>query len=289
MPKRYTLAAAMTLLTLGAPALAGATDRTGTNNATLPAPAPAPMSLEGDARDGDPMSQFVTGRRYLIQAANTGRADLKGQGLAYLEAAAAQGFAPAARFAGSLFLSGDYVAADINEAVNWFERAAALGDADSQQILADLYADGGDVPQDLEQAARLYEDYLANPDAMHEPDAYWERTHRLAVLYAEGVGVKADPERARSLWARAANEGHYPPAQEGYAKALAQGIGGPADPEGAVAAYYTAAASYLESGLRFDIGPETAKAEAQRLLAEMQRIQPDARLTRLLERQLTRS
>jgi len=283
MPKRYTLAAALTLVALGTPALSGAAEDTRTATGT------APMSLEEDARDGDPMSQFVAGRRYLIQAANTGEAELKGKGLAYLEAAAAQGFAPAARFAGSLFLSGDYVTADLNEAVNWFERAASLGDADSQKILADLYADGGEVPQDLEQAARFYEDYLANPDALHEPDAYWERAHRLAVLYADGVGVKADPARARALWRRAASEGHYPPAQEGYARALAEGIGGPADPEGAMAAYYEAASSYLGSGLRFAIGPETAKAEAKRLLAEMQRIHPEAHLTRLLERQLTRS
>lgn len=280
MPKRYTLAAALTLLAVGAPALAGAQDA---------GEATAPMSLEDVAREGDPMAQFVAGRRYLIRAANTGDAALKGQGLAYLEAAAAHGFAPAARFAGSMFLSGDYVTADINEAVNWFERAAALGDADSQRILADLYADGGEVPQDLEQAARLYEDYLANPEALHEPDTYWERAHRLAVLYADGVGVSPDPERARALWARTAAEGHYPPAQEAYARALATGIGGAADTEAAVKAYYDAASAYLEGGLRFAIGPETARAEAERLLAEMQRLRPEARLTRLLRKQLARS
>jgi len=251
--------------------------------------AATPFSLEATALEGDPMALFVAGRRYLIQAANTGDAAFKGKGLAYLEASAGQGFAPAARFAGALFLTGDVVPADTAEAVRWFERGAALGDADSQRTLADLLTAGEELPQDLPRAVALYEAYLANPGALEEPSEYWERTHRLAAVYADGVGVPADPARARALWAKAAGEGHYPPAQAAYARALAEGIGGPADSEAAVKAYYEAASTYLSGGLHFAIGPDTARTEARRLLAEMERIHPDARLTRLLQRQLARS
>jgi len=173
--------------------------------------------------------------------------------------------------------------------VAWFERGARMGDADSQRTLGDLFAAGEDVPQDLDRAARSYEDYLANPEARNEPDQFWERAHRLAVIYADGLGVAPDPARARTLWRQAATEGAYPPAQAALAAALAQGVGGPKDPQAAMEAYYAAASAYLDAGLRFAIGPETAKAEAQRLLTEMQRIEPEARLTRLLKRQLENS
>jgi TPR repeat protein len=283
MPKRLTI--------LTAACLAAALSLAGTARAeATPQPADAadsgPMSLDATALTGDPMAQFVAGRRYLIQAENTGRPELKGKGLAYVEAAADHGFAPAARFAGSLFLTGSVVPADVHQAVVWFEKAAALGDADSQRILADLYSDGDDLPQNLPRAATLYEAYLANPNALHEPDEYWARTHRLAMFYADGLGVTPDPARARQLWHRAATEGHYPPAQEALAGALAEGIGGPRDVRAAVKAYYDAAAAYLEGGLHFAIGPETARAEARRLLAEMERIRPGARLARVLKAKL---
>lgn len=279
MPKRLhilTTAACLTAL-----AAFGGIARAESAPATASTEIPA-MSLDATALEGDPMAQFVAGRRYLIQAANTGRPEMKGKGLAYLEASANHGFAPAARFAGSLFLTGEAVPADVDQAVRWFGKAADLGDADSQRILADLYADGDDVPQDLPRAVALYDAYLANPDALHEPAEYWERTHRLAVIVAEGLGVTPDPARARQLWHRAATEGRYPPAQESLAGALANGLGGPKDIDGAVRAYYAAAQSYLESGIRFSIGPDTARAEAERLLAEIERIQPGARLARTL-------
>jgi TPR repeat protein len=284
MSKRLTILTAACLaaaLTLAATARAEATPQ--------PAAEPGPMSLDATALTGDPMALFVAGRRYLIQAENTGRPELKGRGLAYVEAAANHGFAPAARFAGSLFLTGSTVPADVHQAVAWFEKAAALGDADSQRILADLYSDGEELPQNLPRAATLYEAYLANPDALHEPDEYWARTHRLAMFYADGLGVAPDPARARQLWHRAATEGGYPPAQEALAGALAEGIGGPRDVEAAVKAYYDAAAAYLEGGIRFAIGPETARAEALRLLAEMERIRPGARLARTLKAKLDAS
>jgi TPR repeat protein len=287
---RVLTAAVAVVVALGAPALAGAT-----RPAEHAAPAASdgavslPISVDETAREGDPLAQFVAGRAYLIQAHNSGQPELQGRGLAYVVAAAANGFAPAARFAGSLFLDGIFVPADTGQAVAWFESAARMGDADSQRILGDLFASGEEVPQDLTRAARSYEDYLANPDALNEPDQFWERAHRLAVIYADGLGVAPDPARARALWHKAATEGRYPPSQEALAASLARGFGGPKDPEAAVEAYYAAASAYLDSGLRFAIGPETARSEARRLLAEMQRLEPEARLTRRLQRQLENS
>jgi len=229
----------------------------------------AAVSVEADAHQGDPFAQFVVGRRELVRAANENDPERARTGLDYLARSASAGFAPAARFAGSVYLSGEYVPRDLTRAMAWFTRAADLGDADSQRVLGDMYYDGGLVRKDLAQAVRRWDAYVENPGALHEPDELYETAYRLGVLYAQGAGTPADAQRARDLWARAATQGQYPPALEALAAIRAK-----ADPAGAAQDYLEAAHAYLRGGLRYDIAAEAAQEHARRILAEMERLAP---------------
>jgi len=247
----------------------------------IPDETPAAISVESDAREGDPFAQFVVGRRELVRAANENDPTRAQVGLGFLARSATAGFAPAARFAGSVYLTGEYVPRDSAQALAWFTRAAELGDADSQRVLGNLYDDGDLVPQDLALAVRHYESYVENPGAMHEPEELYETAYRLGVLHAQGVGAPADAKRARDLWTRAATQGRYPPALEALAAIRAK-----TDPTGAVQDYLEAARAYLRGGLRYDIEADAARDNARRILAEMERLSPGDRAVQRLQAEL---
>lgn len=260
IPLGAVLALGLTALPCGA--AAAAADTPGSE-------APAAVSVEADALRGDPFAQFVLGRLELVRAADAHDGARAAAGLDMLARSAAAGFAPAARFAGSAYLTGDFVPQDTARALAWFHRAAELGDADSERVLGDMYHDGDPVPRDLALAVRHWEAYVENPGALHEPEELYPTAYRLGVLHAQGAGTPADPRRARALWSRAAAEGHYPPAMEALAAVRAKG-----DPTGAVADYVAAARAYLQSGLRYDIDAATARDHARRILAEIGRLSP---------------
>jgi TPR repeat protein len=257
-------------LALGLTALPLGLDRAGAADVVAIAAQPgAAAGIEADAETGDPFAQFVVGRRDLIRAAGRHDPALARAGLAYLIRSANAGFAPAARFAGSVYLTGDIVPRDTKRALAWFHRAAALGDADSERVLGEMYFEGQWVPKDVALAVRHWEAYVANPGALHEPEELYATAYRLGVLHAQGAGTRTDPERARALWARAAGEGQYPPAMEALAAVRAKG-----DPTGAVAEYLAAARAYLRGGLKYDIDADTAREHVRRILAEIERLSP---------------
>jgi TPR repeat protein len=230
---------------------------------------PAAISVEADAKEGDPFAQFVVGRRDLIRAADEHDPAQARAGLDYLARSANAGFAPAARFAGSVYLTGEYVPRDTDRALAWFTRAAEMGDADSQRVLGELYFEGDPFPKDLARTVRHWEAYVENPGALHEPEELYRTTYLLGVLHAQGAGTPTDPERARALWSRAAAEGKYPPAMEALAAVRAK-----SDPAAAVAEYLEAARAYLRGGLTYAIDADTAREHARRILAEIERLSP---------------
>jgi hypothetical protein len=268
LPLRVVLAFGLTALTPAA-AVAESSDAAGEPSDRTSGGPPAAVSLDSEAGRGDPFAQFVVGRRELVRAANENDPARAEVGLDYLARSAAAGFSPAARFAGSVYLSGAYLTRDPDKALAWFTRASEMGDADSQRVLGELYYDGELVPKDPARAVRHWEAYVENPGALHEPEELYEIAYRLGVLHAQGAGAPTDPKRARELWTRAANDGRYPPAMEALAAIRAKG-----DPTGAVPDYLEAARAYLRGGLRYDIDADAARDHARRILAEMERLSP---------------
>ncbi|MFQ5509931.1 MAG: tetratricopeptide repeat protein [Leptospirillia bacterium] len=276
-------AAGLLIALLAAPSHAG-------NTPTAPAQNDAaPMSLENAAMEGDPMALFVAARRHLIVAANRGSDSERKKGLDYLNRALEAGFTPAAYFAGSIYLTGDIVEQNIPQAVHWFERAAEAGDPGAQLTLANLLASGEQVEQDIPAAVHWYETVLANPDAGYESERLWEVSFTLGTLYAEGLGVPADPVRARELWKDAAELGAYPPARKALADAWATGLGGPRDVDTAMRHYYSAATGYFTSAVRHNLGHHTVQQAEQEILQAMESLAPDSRLIHKLKEELTTS
>jgi len=249
---------------------------------------PAKMSLESSAETGDPFAAFVAGRRYLIAGANEGNNEMLMKGLSFLQLSADAGFAPAARFAGSLYLDGQYIPVDRKQAALWYTRAAEMGDPGAQKELGDLYASGDLGGQELHEAVFWYEKTLGNPEADYERDRLWEVAVRLGGLYAEGIGVDKDPARALALWEEAAKRAGYPPAYQQLAGAYATGLGGKADVKEALKTYYQAAHAYQSEAIRFEMGPDTVHHAQAEILGQMQELKPKASLTRKLAKEVER-
>ncbi|MBI5136911.1 MAG: sel1 repeat family protein [Nitrospirae bacterium] len=246
----------------------------------------ARMSLETSAEAGDPFAAFVAGRRHLIAAGNSGNAEDRRIGLGFIAQAADAGFAPAARFAGSLYLNGELVERDVNAAITWFTRAAKLGDTAAQHDLGDLYAEGDLVPQDLTLAALWYETALANPEADYTMNRLYEVAYELGALYADGLGIGADPVKARALWQEAADKAGYPPAIKALAKAYSDGIGGPVDRGKALDTYLDAATAFRAAGIHFRIGPDAARREVADILDRVRLLEAGSHLVKRIEKEM---
>jgi TPR repeat protein len=246
------------------------------------------MSLEASATSGDPFSAFVAGRRHLISAANSGNLEEREKGLKFIAQSADAGFAPAARFAGALFLQGELMPKDVSQAIAWFTRAAKLGDVAAQLDLGELYSDASLVEQDLVQAALWYETALANPAADYNMNHLYEVAYRLGDMYAVGIGVEQNPAKARALWQSASDKVGYPPALKALAAAQAEGFGGDQDRKAALNTYKDAATAYREAGIRFKIGPETARREVSEILLTVRNMKARGRIVKWVQMEMDR-
>jgi TPR repeat protein len=246
------------------------------------------ISLEPMAEAGDPLAMFIAGRKYLINAANTGRADLRDRGLGFLEGSAGAGFTPARRFLAALYLEGGTVPRDVPRAIAHLERAASAGDVIAQRELGDMYFTGTILARNLSRAAYWYQTILHHPDPGYKRADMWEIELRLGRLYMDGTGVERDPGRALALWRSAAEGGGSPEAEQALADAYAEGAGGGNPPAEAIGMYYSAATNYLERGFLHGLDRQQSRAEVVTILAAMERIQPDATLTRRLRTRLER-
>lgn len=85
---------------------------------------------------------------------------------ALLEKSAAQGFVPAERRLGELYLTGTATLQDFGKAQNWLHKAAIAGDANAQEQLGHIYALGLGVAQDRSQAYAWYENATLHGDGL---------------------------------------------------------------------------------------------------------------------------
>jgi len=155
---------------------------------------------------------------------------------------------------GEIYSRGLGVPQDLTQAARWYEAAASAGSAEAQFRYAMILLDGTAVSQDVAKARDLmkaaadhglplaqynYGQMLieASPaGGFKDAFAYFEKAanagvadaqYAMAQLYASGLGVTADEEKARG-WLRAAAVNGLDTAQIEYGIWLINGKGGPA-------------------------------------------------------------
>ena len=106
----------------------------------------------------------------------------------WYQKAAEQGKAIAQFNLGTMYLLGQGVPKDDQQAVFWFRKAAEQGDAVSQSLLGTAYVDGRGVPKDDQQAVVWYRKAAEQGQA--------EAQSNLGLMYANGRGVPKDDQLA---------------------------------------------------------------------------------------------
>jgi hypothetical protein len=140
---------------------------------------------------------------------------------ALVHGAAKAGHRAAARTLGQLYLRGDGVPPDPDEAARWFGIAAAAGDRQAQADLANLLLAGTGTPETLAKARRWFADAAIAGDPVAQCN--------FGLCLAEGIGGERDEEQAlRWLHDSAA---HVANAQYWYGRMLTAGRGTEAAPQ----------------------------------------------------------
>lgn len=134
---------------------------------------------------GDVVAQFSLGSLTYFGAQDTA------QGIAWIQKAAAQQFAPAEFHMGQVYDFGFGVAQDDRQALEWYRRAAAHGSAPAHRAVGDFYRKGRVVAADAAEAARWYRRAADGDDLQAQ--------FQLGQLYFDGTGVARD-YAAAYLW-----------------------------------------------------------------------------------------
>ncbi len=190
--------------------------------------------LKGRAARGDAPSQWAVATAYRTGA--YGLTADPAEAFKWASKAADGGSADAALAVAHAYAKGDGVTADAAQAVDWLQKAAQGGNATAAFELAQLYNSGtGGVTRDLIKADTLYQAAadLGDRDVFSrlcadetKPDASteaWTRAvdhcrkagqagdagawYTLAMAYASGTGLPADPAKALDNYRNAANGG----------------------------------------------------------------------------------
>ena len=166
---------------------------------------------------------------------------------------AIHGDAKAQNVLGTMYMNGEGVTKDYQQAVLWFRKAAKGNNADALFNLGTIYEKGLGVHQDYDQASRWYlqardqghskadsridriDDVLATLDCDADAGSA-EAQVVLGELYANGNGVPQSDEQAAELYLKSAEQGNTK-AQVKLGIAYAEGKGVPQDDEQAVAWY----------------------------------------------------
>jgi TPR repeat protein len=141
--------------------------------------------VRAQAEAGDAVAQFSLGSITYFGAQDPS------QGIAWIQKAAAQQFAPAEFHMGQVYDFGFGVAQDDRQALVWYRRAADHGSAPGQRALGDFYRKGRAVPGDAVAAARWYRRAADGDDLQAQ--------FQLGQLYFDGTGVARD-YAAAYLW-----------------------------------------------------------------------------------------
>jgi uncharacterized protein len=187
---------------------------------------------------------------------NLGNMYLQGQGVSkdpeqagvWFRRAADLGHASAQYFLGELYSMGEGVPADDAQAFTWLRRAAEQGHAEAQYSVGEMYLLGDGVAKDEAQAA----DWMRRAAEQGVARAQYN----LGVMYHKGEGLAKDDAQA-AAWLRRAAEQGLDRAQFSLGLHYANGWGVGKD-EARAAAWYRRAA---------DQGNEVAKAELAKLEA----------------------
>lgn len=151
--------------------------------------------LEKAAEAGNPVANF----RLAVQALSGEKPNLLA-GYGHLLKAATGNLVEAQNELGLLYLSGKLAAADSSAGVAWLTRAAQGGYAQAQNNLATLYERGAaGLTQNIENAGQLY--------SLAANQGHGSATLALARLLNEGIGTKANPEKAWALATLASERG----------------------------------------------------------------------------------
>ena len=122
--------------------------------------------LEPLAKEGNAKAQYWLAEIYSDD--NPGSKPDMAREQSLLEKSAAQGFVPAERRLGELYLRGTRTFQDFGKAQDWLHKAAIAGDANAQELLGHIYALGLGVSQDKSQAYGWYENATLHGDALAE-------------------------------------------------------------------------------------------------------------------------
>ena len=122
---------------------------------------------------------------------------------------------------GVIYLTGDGVPRNDEEAAKWLRKAADQDNPMAERYLAEMYFKGRGVTADNEQAARLLQMAADQGDA--------ESEHNLAVMYTQGLGVARNAKQA-AIWMHKAAEQNLAAAQQGMGTFYENGDGVPPDP-----------------------------------------------------------
>jgi TPR repeat protein/serine/threonine protein kinase len=120
--------------------------------------------------------------------------------LAFWQRTADEGYALAQFLLASCYRSGNGIAQDYKEAINWYGKAAGQGNLEAQYQLATLLQNGEGTVRSSKQAA----DWYRKAAEQGSVDAQYH----LAVLYENGEGVGQDFAEAAKWYRKAAEHNH---------------------------------------------------------------------------------
>jgi TPR repeat protein len=162
---------------------------------TEPIPSHVGIILQG-AQQGNAVAQFLLGTLFLEGDV----LDRDGeQALHWLRSAALQGIPDAQYNLGVMRYDGDLIPRDYAQAARWFRMASQQGFADAQLELGVMYFEGRGVPKNHEAAARWLKKAAAEQLA--------EAQFNLGVLFEQGEGVARSYDTALDWYRKAAVQG----------------------------------------------------------------------------------
>ena len=129
--------------------------------------------------------------------------------------AAEQGDAAAQNRLGTMYKEGKGVPQNNDRARCWFEKAAEQEHADAQFCLGDMYKEGKGVPQNNDRACQWYakaaaQGHKASLSVLKQlaEQGHADAQLSLGDMYANGIGVPRDEDRALQWYAKAARQSH---------------------------------------------------------------------------------
>ncbi|MGE0918338.1 tetratricopeptide repeat protein [Trichlorobacter lovleyi] len=204
--------------------------------------------FKGLAEQGDKFSQNNLGIMYLN---GQGVVTDKQEAAKWFKKAAEQGNADAQNNLGLMYEFGSGVARDYNEAVKWYRTAAEQGHAVAQKALGVMYDHGLGVATDKQEAVKWYKKSAEQGNAGGQ--------FSLGTMYDKGEGVARDYNEAMKWYRKAAEQGNSN-GQNNLAKMYANAEGVARDYNEAMK-WYRKAAEHGHAVAQYNLGLMYSKGE----------------------------